>query len=117
MTEAESRVVTAWREAARDLGIRFTSPFVLTVQDGERVEYLGLVHGFGRRVGTLISVIGEPSSSVQHPDGDDYYRSQLASSYGVYRRQHFIDMLDDWKYYGPGSERPDWYSGKTWGEN
>jgi hypothetical protein len=42
-------------------------------------------------------------------------RSQLAADYGEYRRQLFIDTLDDWQFLGPDSERPAWYTGRTWG--
>jgi hypothetical protein len=115
MTEAESRVVEAWREAARDLGIRFTAPFTFTSPDGKRFDCLGLVHFFGRRGGTVVSVIGEPSSKVPVPLGEEYFRSQLAAGYGEYRRQSFIDTLDDWQFFGPDSERPAWYTGKSWG--
>jgi hypothetical protein len=115
LTEVESKVVAAWREAERDLGIRFTSPFILSTTDGERLEFLGLVHDFGRRLGMLISVIEEPACAVRVPTGDDYGRSQLAADYGEYRRQLFIDTLDDWQFLGPDSERPAWYTGKTWG--
>ena len=113
VTQVESRVVAAWRDAAQDLGIQFTSPFVAEL-DGTRVELLGLVHQFGRRVGTVISVIDEPSASVTFPADEDYYASQLSSRYAEYDRQYFIDTLDDWQFFGEDSERPSWYSGKPW---
>ncbi len=115
MTETESRVVAAWREAERDLGVRFTSPFVLASADGNLFEHLGLIHQFGGRVGMLISVIGEPSAAVPVPAGNEYGRSQLAAEYSEYRRQLFCDTLDDWQFLGPDSERPAWYTGKSWG--
>lgn len=114
MTDTEAKVVAAWKEAAADLGIQFSSPFVIT-SNSRSHEYLGLVHGFGRRVGTLIRVLHEPSERVPHPQGDDYYWSALGAGYGRYDRQYFIDTLDDWQFFGPESERPDWYTGKIWG--
>src|SRR4029077_5223774 len=113
VTQVEAKVVAAWREAAKDLGIRFTAPFSAD-RDGRHFDNLGLVHRFGRRVGTIISVIDEPSSFTRYPADDDYYSSQLSPNYGDYDRQHFIDTLDDWKFCGPDSERPSWYSGKDW---
>jgi hypothetical protein len=115
MTDTEARVVAAWKEAAADLGIRFTSPFVVASADGCSHEHLGLVHQFGRRVGTLVRVLHEPSEQSPHPAGDDYYRSILGSGYGRYERQLFIDTLDDWQFFGAESERPAWYTGKSWG--
>jgi hypothetical protein len=115
MTEIESRVVAAWRKAEADLGIRFTTPFTFTSRVSGRLECLGLVHQFGRRIGTVISVIGEPSSRAPIPTDEDYFRSELGSGYGDYHRQFFIDTLDDWQFFGPDSERPVWYTGKSWG--
>ena len=115
MTEIESKVVAAWRQAAADLGFQFTAPFTITTQDGNNVEYLGFVHRFGRKIGAIIAVIDQPSEKIPIPKDDDYFYSQLGSDYGNYKRQLFIDMLDDWQFFGPDSERPIWYSGKSWG--
>src|SRR5512139_1525811 len=114
MTNTEASVVAAWREAAADLGFRFTTPFVVTLADGRQQEHLGLVHHFGRRVGTLIAVLHEPSEKFPRPEVKDYFWSILGPSYGRYERQAFIDTLDDWKFFGIESERPEWYSGKSW---
>ena len=114
MTDTEARVVAAWKEAASDLGIRFTSPFVVTLPDGRKQEHLGLVHQFGGRLGTLISVLHEPSERVRYPADEDYCTSILGPGYVQYERQEFIDMLDDWQFLGPENERPKWYSGKSW---
>jgi hypothetical protein len=115
MTDTEAKVVAAWQEAAADLGIQFTSPFLVTSSDGRRHEYLGLVHQFGRRTGTLISVLHEPSEHAPYPAGEDYYWSTLGSGYGRYERQSFIDTVDDWQFFGSESERPEWYTGKSRG--
>jgi hypothetical protein len=111
MTPIEAKVVAAWREASKDLGIRFTSPFPFE-RDGKTFEALGLVREFGRRIGTVISVIDEPSSSVRWPRSEDYLVSQLSDSYARYDRRFFINTLDDWQFFGPDSEKPAWYSGR-----
>ena len=114
MTALEAKIVSAWRDAASDLGIRFTSPF--RVHHGGNVfDCLGFVHQFGRRAGTVISVMNEPSSLTRYPLDDDYYFSELSDSYSHYDRQRFVDTLDDWQFFGPDSEKPDWYTGKSWG--
>ena len=113
MTPIEAKVVAAWREASKDLGIRFTSPFPFE-RDGKTFEALGLVREFGRRIGTVISVIDEPSSSVGRPRSEDYLVSQLSDSYARYDRRFFINTLDDWQLFGPDSEKPAWYSGSPW---
>ena len=114
MTDTEAKVVAAWKQAAADLGIRFTSPFVVTTPDGRSHEHLGLVHQFGRRIGALISVLHEPSEQTPRPAVDEYYWSILGPGYARYERQDFIDTLDDWQFFGSEAERPSWYSGKSW---
>lgn len=119
MTGIESRVVEAWRQAADDLGIRFSSPFSLVTRDGHRMDCIGFVHQFGRRVGTIVSVLDQPSSLVDLVSGwqdEDCFISVLTASYGSYERQLFIDMLDDWQFYGAKLERPAWYGDKCWGQ-
>ncbi len=117
MTEIESKVIEAWRHAANDLGIQFTSPFTAMIRGSKRTEYIGFVHHFGRRIGTIISVLDQPSSLVDLVGSrlnEDYYISVLSPGYGKYERQHFIDTLDDWQFFGSETERPSWYSGKSW---
>jgi hypothetical protein len=110
MTETEAKVVAAWREAAAELGLEFTSPFVLALPDGSQQEHIGLVHHFGRRVGTLISVMDEPSQHFRHPAGEDYFWSILGPLYRHYIRDDFIETLNDWGYFGPVKSCPDWYA-------
>jgi len=112
MMDPEARVVAAWKEAAADLGIRFISPFVAPSVAGLKHEYLGLVHMFGGQAGTLIRVLREPSEKSPDPTGDGYYWSILGPDYARYNRQLFIATLDDWQFFGPDSERPEWYSGR-----
>ena len=114
MTDIESRVVAAWKTAAADLGIRFISPYIAQSTSGLRHEYLGLVQMFGGPIGVLVRVLGEPSEKSPDPTGDGYYWSILSSGYAQYDRQSFIDTLDDWQFFGPETERPEWYSGKSW---
>lgn len=116
MTETEAQIVAAWMEAAAELGFQFTSPFVVTLPDGSRQEHLGLVHHFGRRVGTLISVLGEPSQHFRRPVGEDYFWSILDPGYSRYNRDDIIETLDDWGYFGPVASRPQWYAPAShWG--
>jgi hypothetical protein len=119
MTEIECKVVEAWRQAANDLGIKFTAPFVAAIRGSNRTEHLGLVHLFGRRVGTIISVLDQPSSLgslVRKWRDEDYFVLELASHYGNYDPQLFIDTLNDWGFFGQDADRPEWYTGRPWGE-
>ncbi len=42
------------------------------------------------------------------------YISVLHASYRTYRRETFVDTLNDWGWYGAPSEVPYWYSGTSW---
>ena len=118
MTKIEAKVVAAWKEAATDLGFQFTSPFIHTLPDGNRQEYLGLVHHFGRRVGTLISVLHEPSENFAYSTNEDYFWSKLSPGYGIFKRDSVIETLNDWGYFGPAQNRPYWYApAEHWGPN
>jgi hypothetical protein len=114
MTEIELKVVQAWQQAAIDLGFQFTSPVTVTTPDGGCFEALGLVHQFGRRIGTLISILGEPPQQSRHLSDDSYVMSSLGTRYCNYERQLFVDTLNDWQFFGSATDRPRWYSGKTW---
>ncbi|MCW5555199.1 MAG: hypothetical protein KIS67_23930 [Verrucomicrobiae bacterium] len=108
MTEAEANVVSAWREAAEDLGFQFTSPFIALALSGQAFEALGLVHRFGGRIGTLISA--EPSADLYPPVGDGYGVSYLDSrGYRRYKKELWIEMLCDWGFWGEPSRAPHWY--------
>ena len=113
MTDREARVVAVWKAAAVDLEIQFISQYVAQSTSGLRHEYLGLVQKFGGPIGTLVRVLGEPSEKSPDPTGDGYYWSILGQGYAQYERQLFIDTLDDWQFFGPETERPGWYSGKS----
>jgi hypothetical protein len=109
MSDIERKVIAAWLKAAADLGIQFTSAFEVATEDGQVHKYPGLVHRFGGRIGTLIRVLHQPSEMLPDPPSDDYYWSILGSVYGQYDRALFIETLKDWRFFGPDSERPEWY--------
>lgn len=108
----EVEVIQAWRDAAADLHFRFTSPFASKTAAGTDIVALGLAHHFGRRVGTLIQVGGEPSAEIEYIADEDYTWSCLGRTcYTRYECALWIEMLNDWQFYGPESERPSWYTG------
>lgn len=109
MTKKEIKVVGAWREAAADLGFRFTSPYIATAKNGQHFEALGLVHEFGGQIGTLISA--DPDADPYPPAAEGYGVSYLAwNGYALYDRESWIEMLDDWGFWGERSRAPAWYS-------
>ncbi len=112
LTDLEQAICDAWREAEADLGITFTTPFVVVI-NGKGYEYLGLIHGFGRKTGTLICFRSHEPETGHLPDSDNYSVSVLYESYASYDRGLFIDTLNDWQWCGE-MPPPSWYTGQPW---
>jgi len=102
----------AWLDAAKDLGIRVTAPFTLHVSKVEAITYEAHVLDFGGQKGTVVGILDDKLRDCRAVQG--YYCSNLAPSYRSYKRQHFIDTLNDWGWFGPPELRPSWYTGKAW---
>jgi hypothetical protein len=106
----DEAISQAWLEAAKDLGIRVAAPF--TVHSDEPITYEAHVMDFGGPKGTVVGVLDDKLDDCRATQG--FYRSNLASSYRHYERQHFVATLNDWGWYGPEELRPVWYTGKSW---
>jgi hypothetical protein len=110
MPDLTESIRTAWRQAAQDLGFRYTERFAWVTPDSRRMEYLGLVHGFGRSRGTLVRVmqLGEfPGSS---PLDEDYLVAKLGGRFAAYDRDLWMRTLTDWGWHPEANprERPSW---------
>ena len=112
VTNQEVAICEAWRKASRDLGVRFTSPFDAATSTGG-FSFLGLIHGFGRKEGTLVCLRGREPGSLSGFDPERFFVSVLTESYEHYDRQLFIETLNDWQWCGEG-QPPSWYSGQSW---
>ena len=108
----DDAISQAWLQAAADLGIRVTAPFTLHLPDAEAITYEAHVVDFGGPKGTLTGVFEDNLGDCRAVQG--YYVSNLAASYRSYKRQYFIDTLNDWGWFGPSELRPPWYTGKPW---
>jgi hypothetical protein len=106
----DEAMVLAWREAARDLGIRVVAPFPVRRADGSVIWAEAHIADFGSRKGAIALSFANPASTTDF----DIWASRLYEPYRTYRRQLFIETLDDWAWYGAG-EPPDWYGGRPWG--
>jgi hypothetical protein len=107
MTESDAQIVSTLATRAAELGVRFTSPYVLVDDDGTSYGYLGLVHEFGAPTGTLIGSRDTcPSGSVRERE---FALSLLdPSSPGLDSRMEAIEMFADWGWCGPAEGRPTW---------
>ena len=103
-----SVLIQAWQMAAQDLGIDIVSPYALKMKSGEEVQADVLVTDFGP-----ILVATEASGETFRRLGDQiaaegYGWSLLCGEELTYDREHFIEILNDWGWAGPGDRRPEW---------
>ncbi len=108
----DEAISQAWRNAAKDLGIRVVAPFAMLAAGNESITYEAYVLDFGGPKGTVVGVLEDKLHDCRAAQG--YYYSNLSASYRLYVRQHFINTLNDWGWYGPAELRPFWYSGESW---
>lgn len=111
------RILAAFRQAATQLKFEFEAGFVATLLDGSIVQSIGRLPHFGAARGTLIfAEQASPSSATLRAlDEMGYFSSVPFSSYERFAERHFAETLDDRGFFGPSSEQPAWYTGKSWG--
>ncbi len=94
-----------------DLGVNIIAPFEFEI-DGERLRFDALIRNFGARVGMLINrdskVFADHRTRLvalgyTHSSFD--FEGWIASPYD---RAGTIELLSDWRWSGPVSERPEW---------
>jgi hypothetical protein len=108
------KLVEAWQEAGRDLGIRVTAPAGLSGSSGNPFLCEAFVPDFGSPSGTIV-VSRKTERRV---------RRELRGLEGVavtisperqqraYVRKSIIDELIDWGWFGAPGDEPDWYKEK-----
>jgi|SRR5689334_17793443 len=115
---AANLIVGAFSEASERLGFEFEPAFTLMLPTGKNINTLGLVHNFGSEAGTLLFFeSAAPAEEIQAEiKAMGYHLSVLFPSYCTYDEPHFKATLDDWQYFGRESERPTWYTGRSWAD-
>jgi hypothetical protein len=107
----DENISRAWLDAAIDLGIRAEAPFPVTVSTEEALLYEAHIVDFGGPKGMVVGLIdrdysGDPRS--RHAYGS----SDLSEVYREYKRELFIETLNDWQWFGQQGGAPSWYTGK-----
>ena len=111
MTSNLDKIAAAWRIAAPDLGLEIIAPFTLCSQKGAAYRFIAWIGHFGGEQGTLICLPEQWDTqgfaAVAQAAG--YYCSGLyPASYAHYDREHFMDTLRDWGWFGAAQDRPAW---------
>jgi hypothetical protein len=106
----EMRLVTAWREAAEDLGIAVIAPAELRDPAGRPFRCEALVRDFGSPAGAVV-LSERTERRVREPlrGGGFWYAIHPTRMRTAYARGSFIDQLVDWGWFGPANARPDWW--------
>jgi hypothetical protein len=111
MTAAEEHTAARWREAAKDLGFEFTSPFTLDDR-GETLSYFAWLPQFGSKQGMLI-VTAEDSPlrnrQLSVADARGFAVSGMFAGFDPYHRDVTIEVLTDWGWSSSESP-PAWYT-------
>jgi hypothetical protein len=116
MPRETNPMAQAWLDAASDLGIRVQHPFMFTTTAGVTAITQGaFLPDFGNPEGTLLTCRYDADDVYELADQTEYYRSALnPQSYEPYRRELYIDTLNDWGWFGDDSSRPLWYTAAPW---
>ncbi|MGE0044872.1 MAG: hypothetical protein AB7J28_08960 [Hyphomonadaceae bacterium] len=112
----DHEIVQAWRDAASDLGIRVTAPYELETEDGV-LMCEAFAPDFGSTAGAIAVSRATADNAAGRLTGPAVpWRSILYEIYRRYDRELFIEMLEDWGWFGARAETPAWYKGHHYGE-
>ena len=113
----ERNLVSAWLQAADDLGIAIDRDVVTPVDAGDDVIWPVRVMQFGRAHGIVVCLGGiapeEEARRRRAAEAAGLAVSFLSPSYCTYDRRLFASTLNDWGWRGPG-DAPAWYTGESW---
>ncbi len=107
-------IAEAWLEAHEDLGIEVQIPFTIVSPEGSEFAVLGLIKHWGGPQGTILISMEDDFQALGHLLESLGYAWSASSpfSYGRYDRERFIELLNDWGWYGNRQEKPGWYHGQ-----
>ncbi len=105
--------IRAWQTASSELSFEVVAPFALRVETRVH-QCLAWVPYFSGRRGNIVVAAELPYMPVDPIFKRDAAISQYSvsildvKSYRAYDRTRFIEMLNEWGYYGPPDKCPSW---------
>jgi hypothetical protein len=109
----DRQLSNAWRDARDDLGIRVVAPFSIALPNGP-IQAEAHVLDFGSPSGAIAMSFSNPFAKDVDLSSR-YWRSLLGKTYRTYRRESFVEMLNDWGWFGAKDQAPAWYTGAPHG--
>jgi hypothetical protein len=88
------------------------APFTFRTSDGQSILFEAHILDFGGPKGLIVGNKEGEIGEARKASG--CYYSNLYPGYRRYNRQHFIDTLNDWRWFGEKGAEPIWYTGKPW---
>lgn len=108
------KFIDSWKIAANDLSIKLQAPCVIHLNDNGELKCPIFIENFGSKSGTIIFSINDKLDHKLLKEYGYYCAALNPSSYSKYKRDLFIDTLNDWGFFGEPSHIPEWYAGKPW---
>jgi hypothetical protein len=95
-------MIDAWKQAEKDLGIRINPKFTLRLKNSTKVFLL--IENFGGPNGTIATELDDTSDFKELGELGFYCSALNRANYLTYNRNHFIDTLNDWGFFGEKSK-------------
>jgi len=91
----DDEMISAWRTAARELGVEVLAPHALELPDGSTVYVEAFLPDFGGPNGA-VAVALQDDERCEQATTTQHFVSRLAESYRAFDRRMFQGTLDDW---------------------
>ncbi len=101
----------AWQVAAEDLQIKIQSPFIFEFSTNKTLQFDLFVEDFGNQLGTIVFQMDQMTKFANAKSYGFYCSALNPENYSTYKRDYFIDTLNDWGYFGDVLKKPNWYNG------
>lgn len=109
----DADISDAWRRAAQELGIRVVAPYDVSLVGGRAARVEAYVQDFGSVRGAIV-LSQRTGNLAAEMNRNGHWHSILTESHRAWDRKRFIDTLNDWGWFGPEGQEPDWYTGPPW---
>ncbi len=111
MSDVNENLVAAWLEASRDLGIAVIAPYGLPITGNRLLRCEAFIPDFGSPTGAI--AISRLTRGKVRPVLRKTNRWHSEMDYARYDRRLFIEMLNDWGWFGQ-AQQPGWYTAPYW---